>query len=313
LRSLRLVSTGLKKQSDSTAVLVALLPTWLAFAWLVSKTQWFWTNRPDLQFGWIVLLLCAFLLWDQWSKRPEAVYRARWPLFLFGAAGCGMLFLVQIYQAAYGMMAALIMALCMAVYSVAAANIHYVYGWKGLRFFAFPLLFLLIAMPMPSFIHGPIVNGLQHKVASVNVEVLNILGIPAQRVGSLIHLPNGTVGVDEACSGIRSLQSTIMATLFIGYLTLKSRGLQVALLVCGVLLAFTGNLIRSLYLSLMANSQGVESIKKVHDSAGWSILLFTAVGVIVLSWLFGKIERWLRQQAVVAQQTPAVAADLTNA
>jgi exosortase len=209
--------------------------------------------------------------------------------------GCALLFLVQIYHAAYGMMPALLMGLCLAVYLVAAANIHFVYGWKGLRFFAFPLLFFLIAMPMPSLLQVPIVNGLQQKVASVNVEVLNILGVPAERMGSVIRLPNGTVGVDEACSGIRSLQSTVMATLFIGYLTLKSRGLQVALFFCGVGLAIFGNLIRSLYLSLTANAQGVQAIDKVHDSAGWSILIFTAVGVVILSWVFAKWEKWARE------------------
>jgi exosortase len=109
-------------------------------------------------------------------------------------------------------------------------------------------------------------------------------------------LPNGSVGVDEACSGIRSLQSTVMATLFIGYLTLKSRGLQLALLLSGIVLAICGNLIRSLYLSLSANAKGVQAIEKVHDTAGWSILLFTALGVVLLSWLLARWERWARAE-----------------
>jgi exosortase len=285
-----------QRRGDSRIALLALAPTWLALAWLVSKAQWFWRHKPELQFGWIVLLLSVFLIWDQWHKRPEPLFRLRWPVLGFGVLGCALLFLVQIYHAAYGMMPALLTALCAAVYAVAAANIHYVYGWKGLRFFAFPILFLAIALPLPSFIYGPVVSGLQHKVATINVEILNILGIPAQRLGSLIQLPNGTVGVDEACSGVRSLQSTIMATLFIGYLMLKSRLLQVALFTCGILLAVIGNLIRSFYLSMTANAKGVAAIAQVHDTAGWSILLFTAVGVAILAWLFARFEKWAEQQ-----------------
>lgn len=285
-----------QQRGDSLTALLALAPTWLAFAWLVSKAQWFWRHRPDLQFGWIVLLLSVFLLWDQWHKRPVTVFRPRWPLFCFGLFGCGLLFVAQIYHAAYGMMPALLMGFCAAVYAVAAANIHYVYGWKGLRFFAFPILFLAIALPMPSFIYGAVVNGLQHKVATINVEILNIVGVPARRIGSLIQLPNGTVGVDEACSGIRSLQSTIMATLFIGYLMLKNRFLQFALLTSGILLAVVGNLVRSLYLSLTANAKGVAAIAQVHDTAGWSILLFTAGGVALLAWLLAKLEKSLQHQ-----------------
>src|SRR5687767_6046987 len=109
-----------QRRGDSSLVLLALVPTWLAFAWLVSKAQWFWRHRPDLQFGWIVLLLSVFLIWDQWHKRPVTVFRARWPFFFFGLLGCGLLFGAQIYHAAYGMMPALLMGLCAAVYAVAA-------------------------------------------------------------------------------------------------------------------------------------------------------------------------------------------------
>lgn len=302
------------QRRDTGQILLSLGPMWIGFAWLISKAQWFWSNKPDLQFGWIVLLLCAFLLWDNWAQRPEPTFALRWPQFVFAFTGCSFLLVVQIYHAAFGMMPALLLALAFAIYLVAAANIHYVFGWRGLAFFAFPLLFFLIALPMPTFLHSPIVNGLQQKVASVNVEVLNLLGIPAQRTGSVIQLPNGTVGVDEACSGIRSLQSTIMATLFIGYLTLKSRGLQVALFACGIGLAILGNLIRSLYLSLTANSKGLQAIDKVHDQAGWSILIFTAVGVIILSWLFAKLEKWAAQAGPApVSNSPSIPAREQNA
>jgi len=294
-----------RDQRSTPLLLAALLPTWIAFAWLVSKLQWFWTHKPDLQFGWIVLLLSAFLLWDQWEKRPPGIFRFGWPVLVLAPLGAAMLFLMQIYQAAYGTMPALLLGLSCGVYAMAAANIHYVQGWPGLKFYAFPLLFLMIALPLPSFIHGPVVNGLQYKVALVNVEVLNTLGIPAQRIGSLIQLPGGTVGVDEACSGIRSLQSTIMATLFIGYLTLKRVSLQLALLIFGVSLAIFGNLIRSLYLSLVANARGTEAIAGVHDSAGWSILAFTAAGVAILAWLFGKLEKKLNTLALPSTPQPS--------
>jgi len=70
-----------------------------------------------------------------------------------------------------------------------------------------------------------------------------------------------------------------------------------------MLLAFFGNLVRSLYLSLTANAHGIESVEKVHDSAGWSILVFTAVGVAVAAWLFGKLEKWLKaEEARISQQ-----------
>src|SRR6185503_11709822 len=110
----------------------------------------------------------------------------------------------------------------------------YVFGWAGVRHYGFAFAFILIALPMPTFIYNPIVSGLQHRIANLNVIILNLAGIAARQSGSLIQLPSGTIGIDEACSGIRSLQSTVMATLFIGYLSLKRRSLQVLLLGLGV-------------------------------------------------------------------------------
>jgi exosortase len=286
-----------------------MLPAWLALAWLVSKAQWFWRHNPDLQFGWIVLMLSAFVVWDQWPKRPTALFQLKWPAILFGVIGLGVLFVTQIYHAAYGMMPALLMGISFACYAIAAANAHYVFGRAGVRFFAFPFLFLLVAMPMPSVVYDPLVGGLQNQVATFNVEILNLMGIPAERVGSLIHLAKGTVGVDEACSGIRSLQSSVMATLFIGFITLKRTSLQVVLFGCGIFLAIIGNVARSLFLSFTANSKGVAAVSAVHDSAGWSILAFTAVGVGLVAWGLSKLEKWSdRETARLRSQGAASAA-----
>lgn len=274
----------------SSHALAALAPSLLAFAWLASKASWFWQSRPDLQFGWIVLALCAFLVWDGWARRPALLLRFDAITALLAVLGMAVMFVFQIYTASLGLMAASLSGLAVGVYLLAAANIRFVFGTPGWRHFGFAFLFFLISLPMPSMIYDPIVNGLQAKVATVNVEVLNLIGIPATQVGSLIRLPKTTVGIDEACSGIRSLQSTVMATLFIGYITLKARFLQGVLFVSGIVLAIVGNLLRSLYLSLTANASGGEGVRAVHDAAGWSILIFTAVGVIFLAWLMTKLE-----------------------
>ena len=55
-------------------LLAALFPSWLALAWLVSKAKWFWTHNPELQFGWVMLLLCGYLLWEAWEIRPQPLW-----------------------------------------------------------------------------------------------------------------------------------------------------------------------------------------------------------------------------------------------
>lgn len=284
------LALGIVPPPSTAEVLWALAPAWLAVAWLVSKLRWIWNSQPEMQFGWIVLMLSAYLLWENWPKRPAVVFRLGVANGGMAVVGVAMLAVVQVYQAAFGTNAASLCGLTLGVLLVVAASVHLAFGRAGLRVFGFPFAFLVVAVPLPSAIQGPLTHLLQGMIASLNVEILTILGVPAHRVGSLIQLAGGTVGVDEACSGIRSLQSSIMATLFIGYLSLTSNLLRGMLFTGGVCTAVLGNLVRSLYLSFTANARGVAAVNEVHDAAGWSILVFTAAGVGIIAWVLARVE-----------------------
>jgi exosortase len=177
-------------------------------------------------------------------------------------------------------------------------NILLLRGRKTLRHFAFPFLFFFLAVPIPKILWNPIVFTLQSWVSILDVELLNLSGIPAARQAHVIILPNGQVGVDEACSGIRSLQSSLMAALFIADLILQRLSAKIAFFFLGLGLAVIGNLIRSYLLSLIAYRNGIDILERWHDTAGWSILGFTSIGVIFLAWLFNRIEGTQRDRPI---------------
>lgn len=263
----------------------------VAAAWLISKAQFYWNKRPEMAFGWMAPMLCGFLFWEALPTRPPARFGSFWMPVLLSLPGLVLLFFAQIYIAALGMNPASLMALTLGVILVIFANYFWVFGWRGAWHFAFPTLFFLVALPLPSIIYNPIVSALQSLVVSIDVNVLSLMGIPARRVGNLIQLPSGVVGVNEACSGIRSAQSTVMATLFIGYLVLKNRSLNVLLLIVGVGLAVVGNVIRSVFLCVRADQAGLHAVEEAHDAAGWSILVFTTIGVAFAAWGFSKLDK----------------------
>ena len=80
----------------------------------------------------------------------------------------------------------------------------------------FPLLFLSTGIPWPTAFEYPVTTGLMNGIASFLSEILPFAGIPARREGTMIVLLNCTVGIEEACSGIRSLQSAFMIALAAG-------------------------------------------------------------------------------------------------
>ncbi|HWQ92261.1 MAG TPA: exosortase/archaeosortase family protein, partial [Clostridia bacterium] len=139
------------------------------------------------------------------------------------------------------------------------------------KHFAFPVAFILVAVVWPYRIEKGLTQGLMQIVATLTVELLGWLDIPALQRGNLIDLATGTVGVDEACSGIRSFQSSLMAALLMGELY-RFRVLPRAVLVLsGLAVGFCFNVVRTLILSYQANAHGMSAIDKWHDPAGMTI------------------------------------------
>lgn len=268
------------------------VPAWLRWfplgiilAWWIRDLSFQWATQVEYQFGWIVLMLVAYLVWERWPTRPESDKPAPFALSL-GLALTGLIFvfMAELYKMGVARvpMSSFVLSLGCTLFVI--AYILQAAGARTLRHFLFPLLFLYVAVPLPRLIWNPVVFSLQSFVTLLNVETLNLIGIPAEKQGHTIRLPNTVVGVDEACSGVRSLQSSIMAALFIGDLVLKRAGWKVFFLISGVALAVLGNFGRSLYLSVTAHRSGPEALDAIHDTAGWSVLLFTAVGVSLLAW-----------------------------
>jgi exosortase/archaeosortase family protein len=122
-------------------------------------------------------------------------------------------------------------------------------------------------------------------VSALTVEVAGGLGMPVLQQGNVLHLATGTVKVEEACSGIRSLQSSLMIALFFGEfyrLNLFNRSI---LLIGGLAIAFATNLTRTLILVWHASNSGTEAIEKWHDTTGMSIVLVCFAGLWALGGL----------------------------
>lgn len=265
--------------------------------WWVRDLSFHWASLVEYRFGWMAFILAGFLAWERWPSRPaplpEGSPRPTFAITLLGLAGFAIVLFAELYRIGVMRAPSQVFPLSVGCACFIGAHLLAIGGWPFAKHFLFPLLFFFVAVPLPNLFWQPVVLGLQDLVAVLNVESLEIMGIPAHREGHVIQLPKTRVGVDEACSGIRSLQSTLMAAMFIGDLTLRRWRTRVALLVAGVTLAVIGNWGRSLYLSLTAHRGGSDSLNAVHDSAGWTVLIFTAAGIAVLSWIMSKLDNRL--------------------
>ena len=153
--------------------------------------------------------------------------------------------------------------------------------------FLFPALIALISTPLFAIAETAIKTSLLGAVTKIVYTIFDLAGYYIEREGNILILPAGKVGVEEACSGIRSLTASIFSGSFIGAVFLDKLWKKMVLIVCAVVLAFITNILRSIFLTSWAYLYGSDSIGGlIHDIAGYSVLMITCIGLILLLPLF---------------------------
>jgi len=181
-------------------------------------------------------------------------------------------------------------------------------GWQWVRYFAPPLLFALVAVPWPMGMEKSVIQGLMRLVAGLTVEVAGCLGIPAVQHGNLIEVSAGMVGIDEACSGVRSLQSGLMLSLFLGEMHRFSVVWRLLLLGASLVFVLVANLARTSFLVWAAANRGMAQMEAWHNSAGVLVMLVVLPGLLAMAYLMrpgtAKLEPASAPQPVVFPLVP---------
>jgi exosortase len=178
-------------------------------------------------------------------------------------------------------------------------------GATWVRYFAFPVCFPLIAVPWLARFENGVVHGLTRGVAFAAVEIAGWLRIGAYQRGNIIELANGFVGVDEACSGVRTLQAAIMVALFLGEILRLRAGRRVALVAAGCGWVFVCNIVRATALVIIGARKGLPALEQWHDLVGNAVLLFGMAGLAVIASVLREPQQ-PRRGAVTASAARAI-------
>ncbi|HEY4299318.1 MAG TPA: exosortase/archaeosortase family protein, partial [Candidatus Didemnitutus sp.] len=272
-------------------VAVVTIPLALAVAAFCVHLAPEWWRNPDLTHGFFIPIACALLL----AEARRGPFRwipatAAWTALQLLAAllAVALFVLAGLIAASLGWSHALCefllagsvaMGLVAGLLALAGDGVRFVpLNWAA----ATACGIWIFAAPLPSGTYARLTTLLQGEITTNVLHVLHLLGIPAQQRGNVLELASTTVGVAEACSGVRSLLSCIFAGIFFAGWHVRAPGRRVVLLVAAPLLALLMNLLRSLTLTLMANAGwSIEGFW--HDTTGFAILLGTAVILFFLA------------------------------
>ena len=257
----------------------------LGLCWgLFFNSLWYeWRVNPEYSYGFVVPLLGLMLIWRRWPDRPPVADQKRG--WIGCVAGC-LLFLWlpwDLFIQANPEWRLLYWAGGFQVIAVSLCVLYWVGGRRWVLHFATPLIFILIAVPWPMQFEQFMVQNLMRLVAGWTVDVSGLLGIPAMQHGNLIEVGNGTVGIDEACSGVRSLQSALMLSLFLGELNRFLPLRRIALFASSIIFVLLANLSRTTFLVYLAAKHGLRQMQNWHDTAGLVVMIVVLIGLMLLA------------------------------
>jgi exosortase len=272
--------------------LVNIFAPWIAAAalwlWLFVHLQVEWSLNPQYNYGWGVPFLALLMFWFRWQRRPEPGPSVGNQAIAVGAAWIilALLFPIRVVEEANPDWRLLSWLLALCVVGFSLLTLFRSGGRSWLKHFAFPVCFPLAAVPWPVQLENFVVQTMMRAVASVAVEIAALFRVGAFQLGNVIQLRNGFVGVDEACSGVKTLQAGIMVALVLGEFLQLRWTRRIALLFLGCGWVFICNVLRATALVFVAANSGLDALGRWHDWIGTAALFCGLAGMLGLAWLW---------------------------
>jgi exosortase len=288
------ISPGKTSRGQLALIALTLFALWFVLCRQLSGE---WSVNEQYSYGWFVPFFALILFWLRWEDRGESRKekvesrkrkRSRLIAGAIAAVALLILFPVRLFEVANPDWRPVDWIHTAAVVVLTLLVIWAAGGKPWLRHFAFPVCFLFVAVPWISPIEDPIVQGLMRTVAAVATETITLFGIPAQLEGNLIRVGNGLVGVNEACSGVRSLQTSLMIGLLFGELKRLSVPKRLALVLGALAIAIVANFGRAFFLVWVAATKNIAAVDSWHDLAGYTIVALVFVGSLLLAALLAR-------------------------
>ena len=114
-------------------------------------------------------------------------------------------------------------------------------GAAFVRDFAFPIGYLAFGVPMPLSLTNHLTLPLRRAAAALAAGAIRGLGVPVLREGNILHLANGSLGVEDVCSGLRSLWVLVAGAAALAYWLRRGLGHGVLLCVAAVPVRLVSN------------------------------------------------------------------------
>jgi len=262
------------------AALGALL---IAMYWDVVPSMFdVWMNDPGYSHGILIPPLAAYVAWlhkdEILALTPQRDMRG----IVLTLAGCTVFML--------GRLGAEFFLTRISMVIILAGIAWTFWGVARTRKLAFSLFLLATMVPIPAIVYNRLAAPLQLFASEVSGAVLETMGIPVFRDGNILHLAEISLGVAEACSGLRSISSLTVLALVVGYFVLQKTSWRVLLFFLAFPTAISVNVLRIVITAIAAREDAALARGFFHSFSGWVVFLLGFILLYAMALGLAKLE-----------------------
>lgn len=301
------------KSSEQRVLNLDGLPTWQSIVFLsflcfsvgllyAESSRWLygeWSGGKTYSHGFLVPVISLYLLWVQRQRFM------RLPV-LPAALSASVIIFSSLLLLLVSRGSAVIQIEAFSLFVIIPGVILFIWGWQVLRAALLPWLYLLFMFPVWGFVLDHIEYPSQRFSAFLGAKLLSLI-YPVYRDDVYIHLPSINMVVAGECSGISFLIAVIAVGIPLVYLTQRTWGRAIIVLLAGCLLTLLSNGLRVALAGVMGQCFGPEMLHGPnHIFQGWFVAWFGWIGLFLVNWLVARYsdkslpvlsERW--EKAVV--------------
>ena len=233
-----------------------------------------WLDSDTYAHGFIIVPISLYLIW-----REQAYLRTFTP----SPSALGLVALTPLVACWMIAQSAGVQVIAQYMFvAMIPALVATLLGWRLVRAMAFPLAFMLLAVPFGEVFLRPMIDF----TADFTVYGLQLTGIPVFREGSHLTLSSGSWMVAEACSGLRYLIASFTLGCLYAHLTYRSLPRKLLFIVASILVPILANGIRAYLIVLLGHVSNMTLAVGVdHLIYGW---VFFGFVMLLLFWAGSK-------------------------
>lgn len=163
------------------------------------------------------------------------------------------------------------------------------FGWRVVKVAAFPIFFILFAVPLPGPVVDALTQPLKQAVSWTAEGILYALGYPISRTGVILRVGQYQLLVADACAGLNSMFTLeALGLLYMNIVGHTSRLRNVLLAILIIPMSFVANVVRVMILVLVTYHFGDEAGQGVvHGAAGMVLFAVALMLMFIIDGVLG--------------------------